>query len=66
MAYVCRDCSYRGATTGPSGQCPACDSFNFGRQQKIEARPQNSKPRVQVLITVWAIFIGMIIWKLLE
>ena len=67
MAYLCRDCTYRGATTGPSGECPACGSFNFSRKSKTEStQPPPSKLRLQILFTVWAIFIGMIIWKLLQ
>ena len=33
MEYYCRDCSYRGNTSGQLGECPACGSFNMGKRK---------------------------------
>lgn len=67
MAYLCRDCSYRGTEAGVAGECPACGSRNFGRRKnQAEEAPSNNKLRLQILVVVWTIFIGMVIWKLIQ
>ncbi|MEP1469556.1 MAG: hypothetical protein ABJK20_03540 [Halieaceae bacterium] len=66
MNYACRDCTYKGTAAGQAGECPACGSLNFGRRKKtVEAAPP-SKLRLQILVVVWTIFIGMIVWKLIQ
>ena len=66
MAYSCRDCSYRGTESGHAGECPACGSFNFGRRKREEDKEPPSKLRLQILVVVWTIFIGMVVWKLIQ
>jgi hypothetical protein len=65
MAYFCKDCSYRGKSSGPDGGCPACGSFNFGRGTKKETRAP-SKWRLRLLIGLWTWLIVMIIWKVIN
>jgi hypothetical protein len=64
--YVCRDCTYKGTTAGHAGECPACGSLNFGRRNSSAEDEPPSKLRLQILVVVWTIFIGMIVWKLIQ
>ena len=63
MSYYCKDCSYRGISSGRDGGCPACGSFNISRVKREEKEPPG-KRRLVLLIALWAYLIGMIIWKL--
>jgi hypothetical protein len=65
MAYLCKDCSYRGNTSGQLGECPACGSFNIIKHTAI-SREQAPPPtwRLVLLVVLWAVLIAMIIWKL--
>ena len=64
MAYHCKDCSYRGVKSGQLGECPACGSFNIGRESSAEEKPRPGKLRITLLIGLWAYLIALIIWKL--
>lgn len=68
MAYTCKDCSYRGKKGGPSGECPACGSFNLVLEGASGAGPSPApgKFRVPLLIVSWAVFLGLITWKLIH
>ena len=63
MAFACKDCSYRGTTSGPTGGCPACGSFNFGREIRQE-KPPPGKLRLILLVLLWLYLFGMILWEL--
>ena len=64
MAYFCKDCSYRGKSSGQTGQCPACGSYNFGMQSTEKEVKKPGRLRLTLLIVLWAYLIGLIIWKL--
>lgn len=64
MTYYCKDCSYRGKTSGQGGECPACGSFNLLRGRTQEEEPPRGKLGLILLAAVWTLFIGLIIWKL--
>ncbi|MEJ2532841.1 MAG: hypothetical protein P8Y92_13680 [Halioglobus sp.] len=64
MAYFCRDCSYRGNTSGSNGECPACGSFNMVRGQRHEEAPPPARWRLVVLVLLWGWLFAMIVWKL--
>ena len=66
MIYTCKDCSYRGKTSGQGGSCLACGSFNIGRTSSAEENPKPGKLRIVLLIGLWAYLIALIIWKLLN
>ena len=67
MAFICRDCSYRGMKSGQGGQCPACGSFNLKVQ---DAKPEEQEPpprwRLALLASLWATLLLMIAWKLIN
>jgi len=63
MIYTCKDCSYRGRSSGQDGRCPACGSFNFGRGLSEEETPRPAKWRLCLLVALWVYLIGLIIWK---
>ncbi len=63
MAYYCSDCSYRGNTSGQSGECPACGSFNLTRGQQQTDEPRPARWRLVLLIGLWGYLIALIIWK---
>ena len=64
MTYYCKDCSYRGKTSGPGGECPACGSFDIQRARAKEEKPAPGKLRLIILVGLWVYLIGLIIWKL--
>ena len=64
MTYLCKDCSYRGITSGQAGQCPACGSFNLARTRREEDEKTPGKWRLALLGALWVYLIGLIIWKL--
>ncbi len=64
MTYHCRDCSYRGSTSGPSGQCPGCGSYSLVRSKTREAEAPPARWRLALLIGLWASLIILIIRKL--
>ena len=65
MTYLCKDCSYRGKSSGQDGACPACGSFNISRQSSgEETAPNSARLRVTILVALWVYLIGLIIWKL--
>jgi len=64
MAYLCKDCSYRGTTSGRDGGCPACGSYNFALVSSGQEAPKPGKLRIVLLVLLWAYLIGLIIWKL--
>jgi predicted ATP-dependent serine protease len=67
MAYFCKDCSYRGVTSGQLGECPACGSYNIvkGSSKSKEESPP-AKWRLVTLVLLWGYLIAMIIWKLIH
>jgi hypothetical protein len=65
MNYHCKDCSYRGNSSGQDGSCPACGSFNLGRiSRQDHEKPKAGKLRLTLLVGLWVYLIGLIIWKL--
>ena len=66
MTYYCQDCTYRGKTAGPSGDCPACGSFALVRPGKNEEEAPPSKLRLYIMFALWAVFLVMVIWKLVH
>jgi len=65
MAYYCADCSYRGATSGQVGECPACGSYNISKIKRGQKQQtKRSKLSLAALIVLWSILIALIIWKL--
>lgn len=66
MSYFCKDCSYRGKTSGQMGECPACGSFNIHKNNMAsEEKPAPAKWRLVVLGVLWGWLALMIIWKLI-
>ncbi|GAB3273836.1 hypothetical protein [Parahaliea aestuarii] len=70
MAYLCRDCSYRGKKGGSGGACPACGSFNVtlsgAAPPQREEQSGNSALRIRILIGLWLLFFALVAQKLLE
>ncbi|WP_116367645.1 hypothetical protein [Parahaliea mediterranea] len=70
MAYLCRDCSYRGKKGGSGGACPACGSFNMTLAGAAPPERQvdsgNSARRIRLLIGLWVLFFALLAQKLLE
>ncbi len=67
MAYLCKDCSYRGKKSGQLGECPACGSYNIVKHTvALTEQPQPAKWRLVVLVLLWALLIAMIIGKLVR
>ena len=64
MTFLCKDCSYRGITSGQAGECPACGSFDLARASRKEDEKPPGKWRLVVLGALWAYLIALIIWKL--
>ncbi len=64
MNYTCKDCSYRGKSSGQDGACLACGSFNIARTRSQEEKPRPGKLRLALLVALWVYLIGLIIWKL--
>jgi len=67
MLYQCQDCSYRGKQRNEKGQCPACGSYDYRRQQssKPGKDAKGSSPlKLFALVALWAVFITQIYWKL--
>ena len=67
MAFYCRDCSYRGKTSGQSGQCPACGSFNMS-VPRVQSDEEKAPPLWHkiALVGSWSLLIIMILWKLIH
>ena len=64
MAYLCKDCSYRGIKSGQLGECPACGSHNLVKLAmtfKEQTRP--TKWRLVILAALWIFLIALIIEK---
>jgi hypothetical protein len=67
MPYHCRDCSYRGATSGQGGACPACGSFNL---RLTRSRPaardagRYSRLRLVLLVSSWSVLALVVLGKL--
>lgn len=70
MAYICKDCSYRGKRGGELGGCPACGSFNMvleGAEPAGQDKPPgNPALRMKILVGLWVFFFALVIFKLLE
>ena len=66
MTIYCKDCSYRGKTSGQGGECPACGSFNLTRGQTVNEQEPHPRWRLVLLVGLWTYLIAMIIWKLLH
>lgn len=64
MAYHCKDCSYRGVTSGQAGECPACGSYNITHAIQREEKAPPARWRLVLLVSLWVYLIGLIIWKL--
>ena len=64
MIYTCKDCSYRGKSSGQGGGCPACGSFNLAGKISAPAARKSGKLRVILLIALWGYLFALIIWKL--
>jgi hypothetical protein len=65
MEYYCRECSYRGNTSGQLGECPACGSFDIGkRKPKAEEKGSRGTLRLVILAALWVYLIAHIVWKL--
>jgi transposase len=65
MAYLCKDCSYRGKKSGQLGECPACGSHNIAkRPMAFKEQPAPTKWRLVVLVGLWGFLIALIIGKL--
>lgn len=66
MAYICKDCSYKGKQGGQLGGCPACGSFNMVLQGAAQAEVAESpgKTRLALLVVTWGVFLGLVVWKL--
>jgi predicted ATP-dependent serine protease len=65
MLYFCRDCSYRGNSSGQGGNCPACGSFNIEHARKEEEKEPERKLHVIILVALWTYLIALILWKLI-
>ena len=67
MAYLCKDCSYRGTKSGQVGECPACGSHNLSkRTTTFREQPPPTKWRLVVLVALWGFLIALIIGKLVN
>mgnify|MGYP001546927877 CR=1 FL=1 len=66
MTYFCKDCSYRGKTSGQGGECPACGSHQLVGGKIKEDEPPPPRWRLYLLIGLWTYLIGHITWKLLN
>jgi hypothetical protein len=65
MAFHCKDCSYRGISSGQDGSCPACGSFNVsGRKVEEPAPGKYARLRLALLVCLWLYIAILIIWKL--
>ena len=68
MKYRCVDCSYTAKSQFPAGKCPACGSFDIKNQSSEGKRDGVDKiqqpMRLYLLIALWAVLIGIIIYKL--
>ena len=65
MAYLCKDCSYRGIKSGQLGECPACGSRNLAkRTMTFKEQPRPTKWRLVVLVALWSFLIVLIIGKI--
>lgn len=67
MAYLCKDCSYRGKKSGQLGECPACGSYNIVKHTvTLPEQAQPAKWRLVVLVLLWTLLIAIIIGKLVR
>lgn len=67
MAYLCKDCSYRGKKSGQLGECPACGSHNLAkRAMTFKEQPRPTKWRLVVLAGLWIFLIALIIEKVVN
>ncbi len=66
MSYQCRDCSYRGQKSGPSGECAACGSFNVqrGTDPTTTESPSGKKFQRAALVISWTVLLLMILHKI--
>lgn len=67
MTYQCRDCSYQGKKSGPTGACPACGSFNIMLKNIVFKGEEKSTPersRLFILLVLWSVFIILLVSKL--
>lgn len=65
MAFHCKDCSYRGISSGQDGSCPACGSFNVSSGRAQETSPSKyARLRLGLLAGLWLYIALLIIWKL--
>jgi predicted ATP-dependent serine protease len=66
MAYYCRDCSYRGKSSGQGGKCLACESYNIQYLKvEVEEKPR-SKVYMVILVSLWTYLVALILWKLMH
>lgn len=64
MIYTCKDCSYRGETSGQAGACLACGSHNLKTNSREVEKPKPGKLRMALLAGLWIYLIALIVWKL--
>lgn len=65
MAYFCKDCSYRGKSSGQGGKCPACGSANISAGREKHLRSEGSPRWHKVaLVTTWSLLLLLIARKL--
>ena len=64
MTYRCRDCSYKGPTSGPAGECPGCGSYALFRVGTQEAERPSSRWRLLLLAGLWTCLVILIVRKL--
>ena len=64
MVYSCKDCSYRGNSSGQGGSCLACGSFNTAGKPGAAKAPKPGRLRLILLALLWAYLIALIIWKM--
>ena len=66
MTYYCQDCTYRGQTAGPTGDCPACGSFALVRAKKTDEEPPRGNLSLYIMFALWTVLLLMIAWKLVQ
>ena len=67
MAFLGKECTYRGKVSGQLGECPACGSFNVTMVLEQEEEEVELKPwRLKLLWALWGMFALIIFWKVVN